>query len=52
MTQQVSPLITFYKQGWENYQQALVASIVRFHPNNLPSLLHHITCQSESFSPI
>jgi uncharacterized damage-inducible protein DinB len=28
MTDQVSPLITFYKQGWENYQQALVASIV------------------------
>jgi uncharacterized damage-inducible protein DinB len=27
MTEQVSPLITFYKHGWENYQQALVKTI-------------------------
>src|SRR5690349_9023099 len=27
MIEQVSPLITFYRQGWENYQQALVKSI-------------------------
>ena len=27
MTEQASPLITFYKQGWENYQRALVETI-------------------------
>ncbi len=27
MTEQASPLITFYKHGWENYQQALVKTI-------------------------
>src|SRR2546421_336734 len=27
MTEQVSPLATFYKPGWENYQQALVQTI-------------------------
>jgi uncharacterized damage-inducible protein DinB len=27
MTEQASPLVTFYKQGWENYQQALVKTI-------------------------
>ncbi len=27
MTAQTSPLITFYKSGWENYQQALVKTI-------------------------
>jgi|SRR6516225_6587121 uncharacterized damage-inducible protein DinB len=27
MTEQVSPLATFYKPGWEHYQQALVQTI-------------------------
>ncbi len=27
MTEQASPLITFYKHGWEHYQQALAAAI-------------------------
>src|SRR5258707_10023081 len=27
MTEQASPLITFYKHGWEHYQQALVKTI-------------------------
>jgi hypothetical protein len=27
MTEQASPLITFYKHGWEHYQQALVTTI-------------------------
>ena len=27
MTEQVSPLIIFYKHGWENYQQAFVKTI-------------------------
>ena len=27
MTEQVSPLATFYKPGWENYQHALVQTI-------------------------
>ncbi len=27
MAEQASPLITFYKQGWENYQQAIVKTI-------------------------
>jgi uncharacterized damage-inducible protein DinB len=27
MTEQVSPLTTFYKPGWENYQQALIRTI-------------------------
>lgn len=27
MTEQASPLVTFYKQGWENYQHALIKTI-------------------------
>ena len=27
MTEQVSPLATFYKPGWEHYQHALVQTI-------------------------
>jgi uncharacterized damage-inducible protein DinB len=27
MTEQASPLITFYKQGWENHHQALVKTV-------------------------
>jgi uncharacterized damage-inducible protein DinB len=27
MTEQTSPLVTFYKPGWENYQQAVVQTI-------------------------
>jgi hypothetical protein len=27
MTEQASPLIAFYKHGWEHYQQALVKTI-------------------------
>jgi uncharacterized damage-inducible protein DinB len=27
MTEQPSPLVTFYKHGWENYQQAIVKTI-------------------------
>jgi len=27
MTEQVSPLVTFYKHGWENHQQAVIKTI-------------------------
>jgi hypothetical protein len=27
MTTQISPLVSFYKPGWENYQQAIVKTI-------------------------
>src|SRR5579859_7788384 len=35
MTEQASPLITFYKHGWEHYQQALVAAIAPLSPVQL-----------------
>ena len=43
MTEQVSPLITFYKQGWENYQQALVETIAPLSSEQLalPIAPHH-----------
>ena len=43
MTQQVSSLITFYKKGWENYQQALVKTIAPLTPEQLalPIAPHH-----------
>ncbi len=43
MTEQASPLITFYKQGWENYQQALVATIAPLSSEQLalPLAPHH-----------
>ncbi len=43
MTQQVSSLITFYKKGWENYQQALVKTAASLTPEQLalPIAPHH-----------
>jgi uncharacterized damage-inducible protein DinB len=43
MTEQASPLITFYKQGWENYQQALVKTIAPLSSEQLalPIAPHH-----------
>ncbi len=39
MTEQASPLITFYKYGWETYQQALVAAIAPLSPAQLATPL-------------
>lgn len=33
--QQVSPLITFYKQGWDNHQQAVVRTVASLSPEQL-----------------
>ena len=43
MTEQASPLITFYKHGWENYQQALVQTIAPLSSEQLalPLAPHH-----------
>jgi len=43
MTEQVSPLATFYKPGWENYQQALVQTIASLSSEQLALSLgpHH-----------
>ncbi len=35
MTEQASPLITFYKQGWESYQHALVKTIASLSSEHL-----------------
>jgi uncharacterized damage-inducible protein DinB len=35
MTEQLSPLVTFYKQGWENYQQALIKTIAQLSSEQL-----------------
>jgi uncharacterized damage-inducible protein DinB len=35
MTEQGSPLATFYKPGWENYQQAIVQTIAPLTPEQL-----------------
>jgi len=35
MTEPTSPLVTFYKLGWENYQQALVKTIASLSPEQL-----------------
>ena len=43
MTEQASPLVTFYKQGWENYQQAFVQTIAPLSVEQLalPLAPHH-----------
>jgi uncharacterized damage-inducible protein DinB len=43
MTEQTSPLVTFYKQGWENYQQAFVKTIGSLSSEQLalPIAPHH-----------
>jgi uncharacterized damage-inducible protein DinB len=43
MTEQTSPLVAFYKQGWENYHQALVKTIISlsFEQLALPIVQHH-----------
>ena len=43
MTEQESPLIVFYKHGWENYQQALVQTIASLSSEQLalPVTPHH-----------
>jgi uncharacterized damage-inducible protein DinB len=43
MTEQASPLVTFYKPGWENYQQALVKTIASLSPEQLalPASAHY-----------
>jgi uncharacterized damage-inducible protein DinB len=35
MTEQASPLATFYKQGWENHHQALVKTVASLSPEQL-----------------
>ena len=35
MTEQVSPLATFYKPGWEKYQRAIVQTIATLSPEQL-----------------
>src|ERR1051326_3619327 len=53
MTEQVSPLATFYKPGWENYQHALVHTIATLsseqlalspgpHQRSIGELLEHM----------
>jgi uncharacterized damage-inducible protein DinB len=53
MTEQVSPLATFYKPGWENYHHALVQTIVPLssellalslgpHQRSIGALLEHM----------
>ncbi|GCE27671.1 hypothetical protein KDA_31550 [Dictyobacter alpinus] len=53
MTEQTSPLVSFYKQGWENYQQALVKTIaalsseqlalpIAAHTRSIGELLDHM----------
>ena len=45
MTEQISPLITFYKHGWENYQQALVKTIASLSSEQLalPVAPHYVS---------
>jgi uncharacterized damage-inducible protein DinB len=45
MTEQASPLVTFYKQGWENYQQALVKTIIPLSSEQLahPVAPHYVS---------
>ena len=35
MTEQIYPLVIFYKQGWENHQQAIVKTIASLSPAQL-----------------
>jgi hypothetical protein len=42
MTEQASPLITFYKHGWEHYQQGLVKTIASLSSEQLAFLLRRI----------
>ncbi len=39
MAEQASPLVMFYKQGWENYQQALVATVAPLSSEQLSFLV-------------
>ena len=45
MTEQAFPLVTFYKHGWENYQQALVATIAPLSSEQLalPVASHYVS---------
>ena len=45
MTEQVSPLATFYKPGWENYQQAVVQTIAPLSSEQLalPVAPHYVS---------
>jgi uncharacterized damage-inducible protein DinB len=45
MTEQVSPLVAFYKEGWENYQQALVKTIASLSSEQLalPVAPHYVS---------
>lgn len=45
MTVQASPLVTFYQQGWENHQQALVATIASLSSEQLalPIAPHYLS---------
>jgi uncharacterized damage-inducible protein DinB len=45
MTEQTSPLLTFYKQGWENHHRALVQTIAALSPEHLarPIAPHYIS---------
>lgn len=45
MTEQSSPLATFYKPGWENYQQALVQTIASLSAEQLalPVAPHYVS---------
>ncbi|GHO78522.1 hypothetical protein KSD_62930 [Ktedonobacter sp. SOSP1-85] len=45
MTEQASPLVTFYQQGWENYQQALIATIASLSSEQLalPIAPHYLS---------
>ena len=45
MTEQASPLVTFYKEGWENHHQALVATIASLSSEQLalPAAPHYLS---------
>lgn len=45
MTEQIPPLVTFYKHGWENYQQALVKTIASLSSEQLalPVAPHYVS---------
>ena len=45
MTEQVSPIATFYKPGWENYQHALVQTIAPLSSEQLalPVAPHYVS---------
>lgn len=45
MTERTSPLVTFYRQGWENHHQALVATIAPLSSEQLahPVASHYVS---------